>query len=106
MVIDLGGNRKSLVISPAGHVTNVINRRSTEPQSVTSAAVTSEESVSAIQSFIEETASASANNSPIKQPSPSVRITSTATGVVNIKAVSDGFPVPAALQTTYTYNIF
>ena len=89
MVIDLGGNRKSLVISPAGHVTNIINRRSTEPQSVTSAAVTSEESVSAIQSFIEETASSSAN-SPIKQPSPSVRITSTATGVVNIKAVSDG----------------
>ena len=104
MVIDLGGNRKSLVISPAGHVTNIINRRSTEPQSVTSAAVTSEESVSAIQSFIEETASASVNSpQTIKQPSPSVRITSTATGVVNIKAVSDGtvihhhaVPSPAA----------
>ena len=40
-----------------------------------------EESVSAIQSFINET------SSPIKTPSPSVRITSTATGVVNIKAV-------------------
>ena len=94
MVIDLGGNRKSLVISPAGNVTNVINRRSAnivEPSTSISqqlaAASATEESVSAIQSFIEETSS-----SPVKNPSPSVRITSTATGVVNIKAVSDATP--------------
>lgn len=68
MIIDVGGvNRKSLVISPKIK-TQIENE---------------EESVSAIQSFINET------SSPIKTPSPSVRITSTATGVVNIKAVSD-----------------
>lgn len=73
MVVDVGGGvkRKSLVISPS--MKTII--RSSEAGD--------EESVSAIQSFINET------SSPVKTPSPSVRITSTATGVVNIKAVSD-----------------
>ena len=80
MVVDLGGQtgRRSLVISPSGQVTNVVRANKTE--------LTDEESVSAIQSFINDT----------KPTSPSVRITSTATGVVNIKAVSDQSPMPAA----------
>merc|ERR1712226_142485 len=81
MVVDLGGNtgRRSLVISPSGQVTNVVRANKTD--------LTDEESVSAIQSFINDT----------KPTSPSVRITSTATGVVNIKAVNEASsPMPAA----------
>ena len=104
MVIDMAGRgiSKALVISPSGSVTQ--RTTTTTPTSrvvatsAGSAVVTSgsgstgnvgsiledtEESVSAIQSFLNET------SSPVKAPSPSVRITSTATGVVNIKAVSE-----------------
>jgi len=101
MVIDVA-NRKSLVISPSGAVTNVLNK----PHGVGGANVIraglnveEEESVSAIQSFLNETSAAvgGANNAVVvKSPSPSVRITSTATGVVNIKAVSDGIISPAS----------
>ena len=84
MVVDLGGHgqsggRRSLVISPSGQVTNVVRANKTD--------MTDEESVSAIQSFINDT----------KPSSPSVRITSTATGVVNIKAVSEQGASPAQL---------
>ena len=100
MVIDVG-NRKSLVISPAGNVTPV-TRRDRIPAVATEPTLggpnTAEESVSAIQSFIEETSAAT--SSPIKTPSPSVRITSTATGVVNIKAVNDASMIPVGTPTS------
>ena len=90
MIIDMGGvagrGGKALVISPSGSVTQ--KNTTASPARVVSASgiigEDTEESVSAIQSFINET------STPVhKTPSPSVRITSTATGVVNIKAVSE-----------------
>jgi len=90
MIIDMGGvagrGGKALVVSPSGSVTQRTTTAS--PARVVSASgiigEDTEESVSAVQSFINET------STPVhKTPSPSVRITSTATGVVNIKAVSE-----------------
>merc|ERR1711899_540160 len=73
-------------MGPSGSVTQ--KNTTASPARVVSASgiigEDTEESVSAIQSFINET------STPVhKTPSPSVRITSTATGVVNIKAVSE-----------------
>jgi len=90
MIIDMGGvagrGGKALVISPSGSITQ--RNTTASPARVVSASgiinEDTEESVSAVQSFINET------STPVhKTPSPSVRITSTATGVVNIKAVSE-----------------
>ena len=87
MVVDLGSNRRSLVISPSGQISNVIRSPQISNQ-IVGAADHTEESVSAIQSFINET----------KPTSPSVRITSTATGVVNIKAVNEATPIMPQAQ--------
>jgi hypothetical protein len=86
-----------LVISPSGNVTNVLTRgpaaTATATATTTTTTTNEEESVSAIQSFIDETSTGE------KVKSPSVRITSTASGVVNIKAVVDSSP---KIMTTST----
>ncbi len=92
MVIDVGSaaNKKSIIVTPSQvrstsatstpTSSKVVkqNDSATPTNNAASKAPAEEESVSAIQNFIEET----------KTPSPSVKITSSATGVVNIKAIA------------------
>ena len=94
----IGGSNRALVISPSGSVTQKTTPgRVVSASNIIGAVEDTEESVSAIQSFINET-STTVPQVVQKTPSPSVRITSTASGVVNIKAVSDVVPQTVQAQ--------
>jgi len=95
----IGGSNRALVISPSGSVTQKTTPgRVVSASNIIGAVEDTEESVSAIQSFINETSTTVQAQVVQKTPSPSVRITSTASGVVNIKAVSDVVPQTVQAQ--------